>query len=45
MSSALPLDFSGSANEPFRKGLSVRFPLAVCSELLLNSHQHATLVH
>ena len=31
-------------NRP-RKGLGVRSPLAVYSELLLNSHQHSTLVH
>ena len=31
-------------NRP-RKGLGVRFPLAVYRELLLNSPQHSTLVH
>jgi transposase, IS30 family len=31
-------------NRP-RKGLGVRSPLAVYTELLLNSPQHATLTH
>jgi transposase, IS30 family len=31
-------------NRP-RKGLGVRSPLAVYTELLLNSPQHSTLVH
>lgn len=31
-------------NRP-RKGLGVRSPLAVYSELLLNTHQHSTLIH
>ena len=32
------------SNRP-RKGLGVRSPLAVYRELLLNSHQHASLIH